>query len=55
MFKVAEIEHVAMGWEIKIGDGVTADLSIFANEIKIVNPKDDKTRNLEEIFGLVEE
>lgn len=36
MFKVAEIEHVAMGWEIKIGDGITADLSIFVNEVKIV-------------------
>ncbi len=34
MFKVGEIEHVAFGWEIKIGDGVTADMSIFVNEVK---------------------
>ncbi len=34
MFKVAEIEHVALGWEIKIGDGITADLSLFVNEVK---------------------
>ncbi len=52
MFKVAEIEHVAMGWEIKIGDGVVADLSVFANEIKIVSPEDDKTRSIEEVLGI---
>ncbi len=34
MFRVGEIEHVALGWEIKIGDGVTADMSIFVNEVK---------------------
>ena len=36
MFKVAEIEHVAFGWKIKIGDGITVDLSLFVNEVKIV-------------------
>lgn len=35
MFKIAEISKVAMGWEIKIGDGVTADLSLFCNEVKL--------------------
>lgn len=34
MFKVAEIDKVTFGWEIKIGDGVTADLSLFVNEVK---------------------